>query len=304
MSKFINPFVDFGFKYIFGREESKIFLIDFLNALLENEPGFSPIVDIKYRDKEIIRHTFVERGIIFDIHCETADGRLFTVEMQNSHQVFFQDRLIYYASRTVVEQGKSGKDWYYEYMPVYTVAFMNFELPHLKGRFRVDAGICDIATNELISDKLRFILLQLPNFDKRENESQCHTRLDKWIYNIVNMTSMERLTFTHEGNLFQHLEDVVSYASLSETDRRQYDADLKAYRDYYGTLKSASILGRAEGRAEGLAEGRAEGRAEGKTEERMALITSMYNQGLEISLIAKIVNSSEDEVKNILGIVL
>lgn len=34
MGRFISPFVDFGFKYIFGREESKPFLIDFLNGLL------------------------------------------------------------------------------------------------------------------------------------------------------------------------------------------------------------------------------------------------------------------------------
>ena len=34
MAKYINPFVDFGFKYIFGREESKPFLMDFLNSLL------------------------------------------------------------------------------------------------------------------------------------------------------------------------------------------------------------------------------------------------------------------------------
>lgn len=31
----INPFVDWGFKYVFGREENKDLLIGFLNLLLE-----------------------------------------------------------------------------------------------------------------------------------------------------------------------------------------------------------------------------------------------------------------------------
>ena len=37
MSKFINPFTDYGFKLIFGREVSKDLLIEFLNDLLEGE---------------------------------------------------------------------------------------------------------------------------------------------------------------------------------------------------------------------------------------------------------------------------
>ena len=34
MSKFINPFTDYGFKLIFGREVSKDLLLEFLNDLL------------------------------------------------------------------------------------------------------------------------------------------------------------------------------------------------------------------------------------------------------------------------------
>lgn len=34
MAKFVNPFVDMAFKRIFGREESKRLMIDFLNAVI------------------------------------------------------------------------------------------------------------------------------------------------------------------------------------------------------------------------------------------------------------------------------
>ena len=36
MSKFISPLTDFGFKKLFGEEDSKIYLVDFLNSILEN----------------------------------------------------------------------------------------------------------------------------------------------------------------------------------------------------------------------------------------------------------------------------
>ena len=49
MSKFINPFTDYGFKLIFGREVSKILLIEFLNDLLEGE---RVITDLTFLNNE------------------------------------------------------------------------------------------------------------------------------------------------------------------------------------------------------------------------------------------------------------
>ena len=49
MGKFINPFTDFGFKHIFGREMDKDILIEFLNDLLEGE---YTIMDLRIKSKE------------------------------------------------------------------------------------------------------------------------------------------------------------------------------------------------------------------------------------------------------------
>ena len=46
---FINPFVDEGFKRIFGQEESKPVLLAFLQELLKGEHD---VKDLKYLDKE------------------------------------------------------------------------------------------------------------------------------------------------------------------------------------------------------------------------------------------------------------
>ena len=46
MGRFINPFTDFGFKFLFGREVEKELLIDFLNDLLVGE---HVITDIQFQ---------------------------------------------------------------------------------------------------------------------------------------------------------------------------------------------------------------------------------------------------------------
>ena len=49
MGRFINPFTDFGFKFLFGREVEKELLIDFLNDLLIGE---HVITDIQFLNSE------------------------------------------------------------------------------------------------------------------------------------------------------------------------------------------------------------------------------------------------------------
>lgn len=167
MAKYIDPFIDFGFKYLFGREESKPLLMDFLNELLRNDPGFEPIVKIEFLNKEQSKYNKEVRGVVYDIYCESSNGRRFTVEMQNQPQPYFSDRIVYYAAKAIVDQGRSGRDWKYDYLPVYCISFMKFVMPGYEDRFRIDTGVCDLQTGELFTDKFRFIFLQTPKFVKK-----------------------------------------------------------------------------------------------------------------------------------------
>ena len=48
-ARFVNPHTYFGFKYLFGREETKKFLIFFLNEILKGE---RQITELEFLDKE------------------------------------------------------------------------------------------------------------------------------------------------------------------------------------------------------------------------------------------------------------
>ena len=91
MGKFINPFTDFGFKHIFGREMDKDILIEFLNDLLEGE---HTIMDLRIMNNERLPETEQGRKVIFDIHCETDKGERIIIEMQNREQPHFKDRAL------------------------------------------------------------------------------------------------------------------------------------------------------------------------------------------------------------------
>ena len=91
-SVFINPFVDRGFKILFGQKESKDLLIELLNDLLEGERH---IEDLTYMDKENLKKTIDGRGVIFDLKCVDKDGAIFIIELQNAAQPYFYERGLY-----------------------------------------------------------------------------------------------------------------------------------------------------------------------------------------------------------------
>ena len=168
MAKYINPFTDWGFKRLFGQEFSKDLLISFLNDLLEGELH---VKDVVFKDKEQLPQTKDQRGIIYDVFCETDTGERFILEMQNKWQPNFLDRSICYACRSILEQvdkGKTKNQDAYKFLPIYTVCFMNY-MPKAGevNKFRTDIILADKESKEQASNKLRFIYLGLPLFKKR-----------------------------------------------------------------------------------------------------------------------------------------
>jgi predicted transposase/invertase (TIGR01784 family) len=120
--RFIDPFMDHSFKIIFGSEENKLVLIDFLNKLLKGE---RQIEDVHFMNKEQVDNREYSRAAIYDVFCKDKNGEYFIVEMQNDYQSNFVKRMVYYSSECLVHQAEVGGDWEFNLKPVYCIAFTN-----------------------------------------------------------------------------------------------------------------------------------------------------------------------------------
>ncbi|MDR0327655.1 MAG: Rpn family recombination-promoting nuclease/putative transposase, partial [Planctomycetaceae bacterium] len=105
MTRYINPYTDFGFKKLFGEEANKNLLIDFLNAVL---PPENRVADLSFRNSEQLPDNIVDRKAVFDISCVGEDGKIFTVEMQKAKQLFFKDRALFYSAFPIQRQAQRG----------------------------------------------------------------------------------------------------------------------------------------------------------------------------------------------------
>ena len=282
MAKYINPFTDVGFKRIFGQELSKPLLLDFLNSLFEGEKH---IVNLTFLDKEQPALFEEDRSLIYDIYCETDDGEKIIVEMQNKSQPFFKNRSIYYVSESIARQGERGSAWNYAIDSVYLVAFLNFSPIDFKKQFRTDVVLAEKGTTEQFSDKLRMIFLQLPLFTKEADE--CENQVERWIYLLKNMETLNRLPWAAQSAVFQKLESIADVGGMTRDERLQYDEALRKYRDTISVFEGA----RAEGRAEGI--------LQGQRNEKIENARKMKAYGLELDMIADITGLNIDEVRDL-----
>ncbi|NJN27649.1 MAG: PD-(D/E)XK nuclease family transposase, partial [Cyclobacteriaceae bacterium] len=227
--KYINPFTDYGFKKLFGEEVNKDLLLDFLNELLKEEQG--EIRDLHYLKNEHLGDTGMDRKAIFDLYCENERGEKFIVELQKTKQKFFKDRALYYATFPIREQAKRA-DWVYELKAVYTIAILDFvfdEDSDTPEKFRYDIKLADIETSRVFYDKLTFIYLEMPKYNK--TVEQLETRFDKWLYVIRNLNKLDRVPDKLREQIFDKLFATAEIAKFTPEQKRSYEDSLKYYRD-------------------------------------------------------------------------
>lgn len=234
MGRYINLFTDFGFKKIFGSEENKDILLDFLNTLLADK---QTIIDIKFLNSELLGSSIMERKAIFDLYCENNKGEKFIVELQRAKQEFFKERSIFYASRAIETQSQRGK-WDYNWQAVYTIAIMDFEFSGMGHRnVKSDVILYDTENQMQFTNKLRFIYLEMLKFNKTEHELE--TNYDKWLYLLKNIGELDEIPERLQRILFKKIFNLAEITHYSPQARQAYEESLKEYRDYYNTIATA-----------------------------------------------------------------
>lgn len=321
--RYINPYTDFGFKLLFGTDMNKELLVSFLNALLF---GKEVIKNVTYLNTEHLGTQEYDRRAVFDVYCENEQGEKILVEMQRGEQQFFKDRSLYYATFPIREQAPRG-EWDYELKGVYVIGILNFvfhESPSQvsaggKSRllsesasdcFHHQVQLVDLKTKEVFYDKLTFIYLEMPKFNKTEAELE--TMFDKWMFVLRNLSGLLERPSALQDRVFNRLFKAAEIAAFSPQRRSEYWESLKNYRDWKNVLdtnmKKSYVKGREEGLAEGiekglaegiekgLAEGIEKGRVEGIMEEKRKSARNLKALGVASEIISQSTGLSKEEV--------
>ncbi len=280
--RYINPHTDFGFKRLFGSEFNKELLVSFLNAIFHGEQN---VRDVTYLNSEQLGDRLDARRAVFDVYCENDRGEKFIVEMQNVYQEFFKDRTVYYSTFPIREQAQRGGDWDFHLNAVYTIGLLNFNFAEGLAnarRWHHEVKLMEVDTHEVFYDKLTYIYIEIPKFDKREDELV--TMYDKWMYVLKNLSALMDRPAALQERVFTRLFEQAEISKFDAAELRYYEDSVNAYRDIVNAIKTAE----KKKYAEGVAEGRAEGIAD--------VAKSMLAKGLAVDMVSELTGLSAEQI--------
>jgi predicted transposase/invertase (TIGR01784 family) len=278
--KYINPFTDFGFKKLFGEEISKDLLINFLNQLLPSE---HKITELKFKQTENLGSTEIDRKAIFDIYCENENGEKFIVELQKAKQNFFKDRMGYYSTFPIQEQAKKG-DWDYKLTAIYCIGILDFifdDEKEQKDKYLHYVALTEQETKKVFFNKLHYIYLEMPKFNKSENE--LITEIDKWSYFIKNLQNLDHIPAKLQNEIFIKAFEIAEIAKFDRKQLEEYEQSLKYYRDIKNVVDTSFV----------------EGIEEGRKEEKYDVVKNGKKEGLSIDILIKLTGLSKEEIENL-----
>lgn len=328
---YLDPRFDAAFKAFLNEDEA---LTSFLNGVLRLENS-KRIVKVNVKNTEV-NILFPEvKAFRFDIRATTAEGRAVNIEMQKVMPSHFVDRILLqhsafllqakyeldkdYMSRFPVEPTEEQRAERlarrYKIPPTYAIWICDFKVPHQREYhdvWRVTNG-----EGLTVTDKIKYILIDLTQFSASENELDSDEK--RWLYLLKHAGVQESLP-DFEDEVFsralrricvgkadaQLLKDQANNM-MTDDEKLDFIAYHKVKARKEG-LAEGLAEGRAEGRAEGLAEGRseglAEGRAEGRSEGRAEgrsegladVARRMLSKGMSVRDISELTGLAEDQI--------
>ena len=129
------------------------------------------------------------------------------------------------------------------------------------------------------------ISIKITIFANYKEADECENQVERWIYLLKNMETLNRLPWAAQSAVFKKLESIADVGGMTRAERLQYDEALKKYRDTISVFEGVRM------------EGRVEGRVEGRENEKKATIRRLLASGASVDIIAIATGMTEADVK-------
>ena len=277
----LNRLNDIFFKSLLGSKDRKDLTLNFINRILRPD-GNNCFVDINFNDKQIIPVVEFEKAPELDILATLNDGTVIDIEVQVAKQDFIAQRSAFYLCGMYYHQ--LGRGDYYnklkQSVAINLLGFNHFAYEEYHSSYHMRHDKC----GDLLFKDLEMHFIELKKF-KFSDVKNLYSP-DNWIaYFSPKCTDKQREEIAMHDPAIKEAVDYEKSFSQNVTKWWQYEQKEKAARDAEGIKRYNRRIGQEEGLIKG------------KLEEKRSTIVNSLNAGLDFDTIAKITDSSVDEVK-------
>jgi predicted transposase/invertase (TIGR01784 family) len=246
--KFMDPRIDFAFKKIFGSEDTKDILTNFIESLLGLKDD-KKIKEITILDPFAAPKVKGMKLSVLDIKCKDHRGISYIVEMQVRKAKAFVKRIQYNAAKTYANQIAKGED-YPKLNQVIAVTITNFTLFDGLKHYVSRHATTETETGEEYLSGIIYYVIELSKFEKKVESLD--NFLDKWIWFIKYASESEDIPDNLKEEVFVHAFEKAAIANMSSEELEYYDKASMFIADQQGALELAREEAKEEGRKEGL----------------------------------------------------
>ena len=293
---------DYVFKRIFGQEENKQALKDFLESILEEE-----ILKIEIKNPEIPKNFYDSKYGVLDLKVTLNDRSIVDVEMQMKNEHNIEQRDTFYLASNYVNELKEGEPYtnckksivinilnfmYYNRNEYHSVARMIFEEP--KEEEKVEMGYKE--EDRYMTKYLEVHIIELPKF--KIKNPKMHTKLEEWLWLFIG--SDEKVSEASKKNKeIEKIKKKLASMSLSPEERNNYEYRLRAIRDEADAIEYKTKQAKEEGIKEGFEQGISQGLEQGLERGLEQTAKEMLKNNFTIEQIETITKLTKEEIERL-----
>ena len=273
---------DYAFKKLFGTEENKDIMIEFLSLITSlSKDNF---YDVRIENSEYIPRFYNDKTGRLDIKIRLNDGRKIDVEMQNTYFDYYPKRSIFYCSKLIHEHFMSGL----QYSNLKKCIAINV----LNSPFKLSRKVHSIyQIRETEEQTLLDELLEIHFLDLTKLQQANLTSLEKWLM-FIKTDSKEKRRMLAQGNaVMTKANNVMDIFYLDEQERRRYEAAWEYESDRLSMIN--------ESERKGLERGKSLGFAEGSCHKALQDAGNFKRLGVSIDIITQATGLSKEEVEKL-----
>ena len=275
---------DYVFKRIFGKGGNEKILKSLLEAILKIS-----IQKIEIKNPEIPKESIEEKLSILDIKAEINENTIIDIELQVGNTTAIERRLVVYNAKLIAGEIKVSEK-YQTAKDTIVICIINdnvvkrnayLSLAMLKYEKTEEIRYVNMGyekEEEYLTDMVKYYIIELPKF--KTKKPKVADLLEKWLYVIGGDQKMMEECKKENGEMKEAIEQL-EQMSADEYERELYEIRERSRLTYNTEMYEA----------------RRKGLEEGEERSKKEIAKKMKVEGIDIELIKKITNLTEEEIK-------
>ena len=263
---------DIIFKAFFSRKGNEIFLIDFLEALLNIK-----IESIKIKEEVNLEQLSVdEKGGRLDLQAKLNDGIIVNIELQMKNNYDIEERTTLYSTKISSREAGRGTD-YKNIDKIIMINILGYNLLEFEEYISETVIVLDKHRDYEMLKGIKWYFIELPKFRKKNPD--LNNKMDQWICFIDDSNKGAVKMAENNNEVLKKARKELDYLTGDEAVRRLAELRDKWEMDDFFIKKRA--------------------REEGEKEKQIEIAKNLLKIGMEISKIAEVTGLNKEEIEKI-----